>query len=71
MKFQVLENITLKTGSGNIELRKGQTVEVQPEKVMRLVGLSKLQPLPAGEELLVDYELAERMAIMGENCEPE
>lgn len=47
MKFRVLENITLKTGNGNIELREGQTVEVQPEKVSKLVEAGKLCPLPS------------------------
>jgi hypothetical protein len=46
MKFRVVENITLKTGNGNVELRKGQIVEVQPEKVTGLVVTGKLQPLP-------------------------
>ena len=44
MKFEVFENLILKTGKGNIELRIGQTIEIQPEKVMRLVELGKLQP---------------------------
>lgn len=71
MKFQVLEDLILKTGKGNIELRKGQTVEVQPEKVTKLVESGKLQPLPVVEELPTGYGLSERMAIMGENCEPD
>ena len=52
MKFRVVENITLKTGNGNIELRKGQTIEIQPEKVKKLIEAGKLQPLP----YITDYE---------------
>lgn len=46
MKFRVVENITLKTNNGNIELREGQVIEVQPEKVKKLIETGKLQPLP-------------------------
>lgn len=46
MKFRVVKNITLKTNNGDIELREGQTIEVQPEKVSKLVEAGKLQPLP-------------------------
>jgi hypothetical protein len=46
MKFRVVENITLKTNNGNMELRKGTVIEVQPEKVTKLVASGRLQPLP-------------------------
>lgn len=46
MKFQVLENFIIKTGENSISLYKGQTVEVQPEKVTKLVESGRLQPLP-------------------------
>lgn len=69
MNFEVMENLTLKTSSGDIKLCKGQTIRIQPEKVVRLVESGKLRPV-AEEPQFVGYELAERMAIMGENCEP-
>ncbi|HHT9106702.1 MAG TPA: hypothetical protein ACFYD7_12650 [Candidatus Wujingus californicus] len=46
MKFEVLENLVLKTSKGDIELRKGQVIEIQPEKVTKLLESGKLQPLP-------------------------
>lgn len=71
MKFEVVENLILKTSNGNIELHKGQTIEIQPEKVTKLVGVGKIKPVTEEPQTTVDhYELAERMAIQGENCEP-
>jgi hypothetical protein len=62
MKFQVMENLILKTGKGNIKLHKGQTVEVQPEKVTKLIESGKLQPLPYldGETLIIPFDSPSR-----------
>ena len=46
MKFEVLQDFKLKTEKGVIELHKGQTIEVQPEKVTKLVEAGKIKPLP-------------------------
>ncbi|HHT9138582.1 MAG TPA: hypothetical protein ACFYEK_15230 [Candidatus Wunengus sp. YC60] len=46
MKFEVLQDLKLKTEKDVIELHKGQTIEVQPAKVTKLVKAGKLQPLP-------------------------
>ena len=44
MKFEVSENLILKTDKGNIELRKGQIVEMRPEQAGKLGD--KIKPLP-------------------------
>ncbi len=62
--------------------RKGNSVETEKQTMETLargngnrwklaIYAGKLQPLPVAAELPSGYELAERMAIMGENTEPE
>ena len=46
MKFEVLQDLKLKTEKGVIELHKGQIIEVQLGKVTKLVEAGKIKPLP-------------------------
>lgn len=65
MTYRVINDVLIKTVSGDLELKKDQTVKL-PEKIAQKLieaGKIELQAIP--------YELAERMAIMGENCEPD
>lgn len=69
MTYEVVTLFTVKTKEGDLTLNPGQVVTLAEEKAVKLIAEGKLKPL--SEELPTGYELAERMAIMGENCEPE
>lgn len=65
MTYKVINNVVIKTANGDLELKKDQTVKL-PEKIaQKLIDAGKIKPQT------IPYELAERMAIMGENCEPD
>ena len=56
MKFEVLENFKIKTGKGVIELRQGQTLEMDTVKASKLVETNKIKLI----ETKPRYEPAER-----------
>lgn len=64
----VIEDITLKTPEGRQEIKKGQVIRL-PEEPARLL-MQKGKVMPVAKEPM-GYELSERMAIMGLNCEPD
>jgi hypothetical protein len=66
MTYKVTTLFTVKTKLGDLTLNPGQVVILEEVKAKKLIGEGKLIPLPFEAEAL-----NERMAIMGENCEPE
>ena len=66
MTYKVTTLFTVKTKQGDLTLHPGQVVTLAEEKAQMLIHQGKLVPVfePVND-------LNERMAIMGENCEPE
>lgn len=69
MTYIATTRFTVKTKVGDLTLNPGQVITLVAEKAKKLIAEGKLRPM--SEDLPSGYELAERMAIMGENCEPE
>ena len=67
MKFEVMNNFTVKSLDGIKHLRKGQIIKLPEASAKQLIEAGKVKPLP----FLDNEALNERMAIMGENTEPE
>ena len=67
MKFEVMNNFTVKSLDGIKHLRKGQIIKLPEASAKQLIEAGKVLPLP----YLDNEALNERMANMGENCEPE
>jgi len=66
MRYEVVIPFTVKTKQGDLNLHPGQVVTLEEVKAKKLIGEGKLIPIPFEAEAL-----NERMAIVGENCEPE
>lgn len=66
---RVISDLTVKV-QGVIKTFPAGSIVKLPEKAAQMfIEQGKLRPV--SEDLPSGYELAERMAIMGENCEPE
>lgn len=70
IKCLVVEDITIKTPEGRQEIKKGQVIRLPEEPARQLMQKGKVIPV-AEEPQITGYELSERMAIVGENCEPD
>lgn len=62
--YTVINDFTLKTPSGVSGFKKSQVIRLPERSAKVLIDTGKIEPQTS-------YELAERMAIMGENCEPD
>lgn len=65
MTYKVLKPFKVKVNGEIVEFLAGQEIAIPEEKAKILIDAGKVEPQA------IPYELAERMAIMGENCEPE
>ncbi len=65
MTYKVTTLFIVKTKQGDLTLNPGQTITLVEEKAKKLLTEGKIKPMPSVDDL------AERMAIMGENCAPE
>lgn len=67
--YKVVRDLMVKV-QGVIKTFPAGSIVKLPEKAAKMfIEQGKLRPV--SEDLPSGYELAERMAIMGENCEPE
>ncbi|GAB61271.1 MAG: hypothetical protein DWB56_13985 [Candidatus Jettenia sp.] len=64
MTYRVLKPFKAKTGEKVVEFKEGQVIKLPEQSAQKLIGAGKIEPQ-------ISYELAERMAIMDENCEPD
>ena len=46
MKFEVLQDFKVRTGSGIVELMRGQTVKLPEKSAWQLIEKGKVKPLP-------------------------
>lgn len=66
MTYKIIEDVRIKTLSGMKTLKRGQIIKLSELSAKTLVGAGKIEPVFEPTD-----NLNERMAIMGENCEPE
>lgn len=73
MTYKVLKLFTVKTKAGDLTLNPGQVITLAEEKALKLLAQGKIGSVlePKREPKTDSYELSERMAIMGENTEPD
>lgn len=69
MTYIATTRFTVKTKVGDLTLNPGQVITLVAEKAKKLIAEGKLRPM--SEDLPSGEDLSERMAIMGENTEPE
>lgn len=68
--YKVIQDLKVKV-QGVVKIFHAGSIVKLPEKAAQMfVQQGKLEPMPE-EPQTVGYELSERMAIMGENCEPD
>lgn len=75
MTYKVITLFTVKTKAGDLTLNPGQVITLADEKATKLITEGKIEPIgdpkQQQEPQITGYELSERMAIMGENTEPD